>query len=473
MGNNKIKKSAYFIGIKGVGMTMLAQFLKGKGYEVSGSDYPEVFLTDKVLKENKIKVFSNFSKDNIDLSADLIIYSTAYNEENNIEIKYLKNLKDKEIRKKIFTYAQALAEVFNKHYGISVCGSHGKTTVSAFLGYVLNKSGLSPNVLVGSRVPQFKGSTLVGKSKIFVAETDEYQNKLQYFYPQAVLLNNIDYDHPDFFKDGKAYLKVFKDYVKKIPKKGFLVLNNGDKNNLKAAKACQAKIISYDLVEDYSTAYKKETVNFLAYNLKIKNNKQIFQVNNLGEFKISLFGKHNVLNALAVIATSLELGIKIEEIKKHLVSFKGTERRAQILGKHNQAIIIDDYAHHPSEVKASLNAFRSVYKNKNLITVFHPHTFTRTKALFSDFVQCFRDSDELIILDIYGSAREKRGGVSSEKLVAKIKEVYKKEKISRKVRNIKTISLAAKYLKNKINKDDVLILMGAGDVFRLYKELKK
>ncbi len=473
MGNNKIKKSAYFIGIKGVGMTMLAQFLKGKGYEISGSDNPEVFLTDKVLRENKIKVFSNFSEKNIDLDADLIIYSTAYNEKNNVELKYLKNNQDEKIGKKLYTYAQALAQVFNKHYGISICGSHGKTTVSAFLGYVLNEAGISPNVLVGSRVPQFKGSSLVGKSKIFVAETDEYQNKLQYFNPQAVVLNNIDFDHPDFFKDEKAYLKVFKDYIKKIPKNGFLVINNSDKNNLKVAKFCQSKVISYDLVEDYSMAYKKETVNYLAYDLSIKNNKQVFKVNNFGEFKISLFGKHNVLNALAVIATSIELGLKIEDIKKHLLSFKGTERRAQILGKYNKAIIIDDYAHHPSEVKASLSAFRSVYKNKNIITVFHPHTFTRTKALFSDFVHSFKDSDELIILDIYGSAREKKGGVSSEKLVKKIKEVYKEEKIKRKVRNIKTISLAAKYLKNKISEDDVLILMGAGDVFRLYKELKK
>jgi UDP-N-acetylmuramate--alanine ligase len=471
-GKNKQNKSAYFIGIKGVGMTMLAQFLKNKGWEVSGSDNPEIFLTDKVLKDANITVFNNFSKSNINLQADLIIYSSAYSSENNIELKEISKMGEK-IKQKTLPYAKALGNIFNDYQGISVCGSHGKTTVSAFLGYVLKKAEMEPNVLVGSRVPQFRGSTLTGESDIFIAETDEYQNKLQYFKPHGVLLNNIDYDHPDFFKDEGEYIKVFKNFVKKIGDNGFLVVNGGDKNCLQVAKACKSKVIKYNVVSSLKEAKDIETVNYLAYDLEIKGGKQVFQVNNLGEFKIQLLGKHNVFNALSVIAASIELGLEVETIKKIIPTFKGTERRLQKLGKYNDALIIDDYAHHPTEVKATLQVLNSVYKSKNIITVFHPHTYTRTKALFSDFVTSFSNTNELIILDIYGSAREKQGGVSSLDLVESIKEENKKKGIKMKVKNIKTISSVATYLRKKINKNDVVILMGAGDVFRVYNKLKK
>ncbi|MDA3803102.1 MAG: UDP-N-acetylmuramate--L-alanine ligase [Patescibacteria group bacterium] len=467
---NKKNKSAYFIGIKGVGMTMFAQFLKKKGWNVSGSDIPEIFLTDKVLKDAKIKVFNKFSKDNINFSSDLIVYSTAYNEENNVELKELRKMGEK-IKKKTMPYAKALGRVFNEYKGISVCGSHGNTTVSAFLGYVLKKAEMEPNVLVGSRVPQFKGSTLTGDSDIFIAETDEYQNKLKYFKPYGVLLNNIDYDHPDFFKDENDYIRVFKNFVQRIDKNGFLVLNGGDKNCLKVAKMCKSKVIKYNVVSDLKEAKDIETVNYLAYDLEIKGDKQVFKVNNLGEFKIQLFGRHNVLNALSVIATSIELGLEIESIKKIISSFKGTERRLQKLGEYNKALIIDDYAHHPTEIKATLQALSSVYKSKNIITVFHPHTFSRTKALFSDFVTSFSNTNELIILDIYGSAREEQGGISSLELVESIKEENKKNKIKMKVRNIKTISKVSLYLRKNIGENDVVVLMGAGDVFRVYNKL--
>ena len=454
------KQKVYFIGIKGVGMTMLAQFLKAKGADVSGSDISESFLTDKVLKDAKIKVYVGFNPGNITSDANLIIYSSAYNDKTNPELGYIKNNPALFSEVRVLSYAEALGEVFNTYQGISVCGSHGKTTTSAWLGYVLASAGKSPNVLVGSRVPQFKGSMLLGSSKIFVAETDEYQNKLKFFKPYGVLLNNIEFDHPDFFKDEAAYIKVFRDFVKKIPQDGFLVIDNSDKKVRRVAQASKAKVISYDLENE-------RVVNYFAYDLKIRGANQVFKVNNLGEFKIKLFGRHNVKNALAVIATARELGVSLAKIKITLAAFKGTERRAQILGKYKEAIIIDDYAHHPTEVKATLKALREFYKNRNIITVFHPHTFTRTRALFKDFAESFSDTDELIIIDIYGSAREEQGGVSSAELVRAIKARDKKNKLKRSVLNIKKIPEVAKYLKNKISKNDLVILMGAGDVFRV------
>lgn len=458
------KQSIYLIGVKGVGMTMLAQFLARQGHVISGSDINDTFLTDQVLKKQGIKVFSPFSINNIPHKIDLIVYSSAFTPENNIELKYINDHPEIFKNIPIKSYAACLGEVFNGYHGIAVCGSHGKTTTSAWLGYVLSKSGLDPNVLVGSRVPQFKASALMGKSKYFVAEVDEYQNKLRYFNPYGVVLNNIEFDHPDFFKNEAAYNKVFADFIKKIPQKGFLVANNNDAAVRKITKLCRGKVLTYDVSKEGESV---PTVNYLAHNIVIRNGRLSFAVNNLGRFSISLFGNHNIYNALAVIAAARELRVPLENIRKHLAGFKGTDRRAQILGRCKGALIIDDYAHHPSEIKSTLDGLRTHYPDKKIIVAFHPHTYTRTKALFDDFVGSFKKADELIILDIYGSAREKQGGVSSRQLAAAINRYNRLNKFKQVVRHIPTIPLVAADLKKHLQKNDLLILMGAGDVFRV------
>lgn len=461
-------KSVYLIGIKGVGMTMLAQFLKEKGASVSGSDISDKFLTDVVLKKEKIKVY-NFSEKNIKKGIGLVIHSSAYSEKNNVEMASLATRKIKSL-----TYAEALGDIFNHHYGVAVCGSHGKTTTTAWLGYVLWKASLKPNVLVGSSVPQFKGSGLVGSSNLFVAEADEYQNKLQYFNPQGVVLNNIDYDHPDFFKNKTAYKKVFKDFVSKIKSTGWLVANDNDKQIKSLYPHVKGWILNYDLVEDEATYLnKKDKVRFIAYNYYLKDGFQYFTVNDLGEFKIKMLGRHNVYNALAVIAASFALGLEIPEIKKHLATFAGTTRRAEYLGDFKDVPIFDDYAHHPTEVKATLSAFAEAYPKKRLVAVFHPHTFTRTLALFDDFKKSFKDADELIIIDIYGSAREQQGGTSSQKLIKAIKLWNKEQGINQVIIYKKDLAEVEIYLRERLKTNDLLLLMGAGDIFRVGQSLLK
>ena len=465
-------KKIYMIGIKGVGMTMLAQFLAAKGVEVTGSDVKEKFMTDEVLKKSGIKVIENFDTKNIPNDAYLIIYSTAYNESTNIEVKMAK-----EGKTKVLAYAEALGQIFNDQYGIAVAGSHGKTTTTAWLGFVMQQAGLHPNVLVGASVPQFDGCAIVGPSDYLVIEADEYQNKLRYFDPKAVLLNNIDYDHPDFFPAPDDYEQAFIEFIAKIPKKGFLVANFDDSIIRKIVNVnSRAKVISYAI---------NEAADYVAYNIKFFNGKQFFKVKigvendtdeedlilnkELGDFSIQLSGRHNIYNALAVIAASIELGINLSDIRKALEDFSGTARRMQTLGEYNGAIIIDDYAHHPTEIKATLSGIKELYPKKNKIVVFHPHTFTRTKALLNDFAKSFNDADELIVIDIYGSAREVHGGVSSEDLVNKIKEANQRTKAS----YISTLNEVEKYLRKKIGSQDVVILMGAGDIFRVGERLIK
>jgi UDP-N-acetylmuramate--alanine ligase len=461
-------KKVYLLGIKGVGMTMLAQFLKEKGVEVTGSDISEKFLTDAVLKKEKIKVL-NFSEKNIKSGLGVVINSSAYTAANNAEMAKLATKKIKTL-----TYAEALGDIFNQHYGVAVCGSHGKTTTSAWLGYVLWRGELDPNVLVGSSVSQFKGSSLVGSSRLFVAECDEYQNKLQYFKPQGVVLNNIDYDHPDFFKTKSAYYQVFEDFITKIPSDGFLVTNHSDEHIRKLYSKNRGWLLNYEVVSSKAEYLKKkEAVRFLAYNHYFKDGYQYFTVNEVGEFKIKMIGCHNVYNALAVIAAAYALGMEMPVIKKHLATFTGTTRRAQLLGNYNEIPVYDDYAHHPTEVKATLAAFKETYKNKKIVAVFHPHTFTRTLALFDDFKSSFKDANKLIIIDIYGSAREEQGGVSSSELITAIKDWNKKQGIKQTVVYQKNLDTVQEYLKKTLKNKDLLLLMGAGDIFRVGQKLIK
>ena len=467
-------KNIYMVGIKGVGMAMLAQFLHGSGFKVSGSDISDKFLTEKSLTKAKIKIKQGFSLKNFPNKIDLVIYSSAYNFKDNIELKYLK---DKNIP--FLTYAEALGLLFDHHFGISVCGSHGKTTVTSWLGYVLKKSGLDPSVLNGSYVKQFKGSTLIGKSKYFVAESDEYQNKLRFFNPKGVILNNIDYDHPDYFKTPAEYFKVFSEFVKKIPKNGWLVVNIEDVLVLKTTQDCQANIIAYFIKDNDKTMIVPNNFKKIYYatNIEITSKYQSFDLfcgsKKIDRFKISLPGRHNISNSLAVISASLQLGLSIDKIKKNLFTFLGPAQRFDVLGKYKGGTIINDYAHHPSEIKALLQAVKQRYPDKRIVTIFHPHTFSRTQALINNFAQSFVLSDDLYIVEIYASAREKKGNISSIDLIKKIRQYNSTINKKQNVGFLKDLNSVEKKIPTKIKKNDVVLLLGAGDIFRVgYKWLK-
>lgn len=433
-------KSAYFIGVKGVGMTALTQIFKEK-YKINviGSDTNEEFFTDKVLRAHRIKFYNGFKIKNLPHRVDLVVISSAYNEQNNIEVKEARNR-----GLKIIKYSEGLSILFKNNFGIAVCGSHGKTTTTAMLGYVLKKAGLDPTVIVGSNVPQFKGNALVGKSQYLVVEADEYQAKILEYQPKIIIITNIDYDHPDFFKDEKAYREVFWKFIKKLPKDGILVANTGDKNvNNLIKKVKQQRL----------------PVKVLEYSLS--------QRNNIAGLNLKIPGLHNISNALAVFILAKHFNISEKKIIKYLNEFKGTTRRFEYKGKYRGAIIIDDYAHHPSEIQATLKAAREKYSKKRIWCVFHPHTFSRTEAFFDDFAKSFNNADKTIILDIYNSARETKGNVHSKDLVKAINENHSDALY------LPTKEDTMEYLKSNLERNDVLITMGAGDVWKIGGKLLK
>jgi UDP-N-acetylmuramate--alanine ligase len=455
MDFSKIKK-VYVIGIKGSGIVGIAEILKLMKIEVLGSDTHEKFFTDEILQKNEIKYFEEFSAENIPDDVDLVLYSTAYNAENNIEFREAK-------RRSILmmSYPEILGQLFNQKYGVAVCGTHGKTTTSSILAYILDKIGVSPTAVIGSRVRQWGGNAIVGTGEIFVIEADEYQNKLALYEPKAAILTSADYDHPDFFKTIADYEKVFSDFVAKIPKIGFLVVWGDSVATNKVACSCQGNIIKYGFMEDNDVVLTKSTENLKKFSVS-------FSGNYLGEFETQLVGDHNLLNATAVIATCYKLNLDMEKVRGALKEFQGTSRRFEMIGERNGAILIDDYGHHPEEIKTTLQATRELYPEKNLITVFHPHSYSRTEALLHDFAQSFDAADQVIVLDIYGSARENSGKVSSKDLVDLINKYS-----HNKAEHIPTIPEVIEFLQDKIGKNDVVLAIGAGNVFEVVHKLKQ
>jgi UDP-N-acetylmuramate--alanine ligase len=453
----KVKK-IYFIGIKGSGMVALVEIFSRRGCEVTGSDTKEKFFTEEILKKKLfVKYHEGFDAKHITSDIDLIVYSTAYNEKNNEEFKAAKY---KMIQ--MISYPEMLAILFNEKYGIAVSGTHGKTTTTAMLAEIFKVAGLDPTAVVGSLVKQWRGNALVGRSEFMIIEADEYQGKLDLYDPQAAILTSADWDHPDFFPTYEEYKKTFEKFVAKIPRHGFLVVCGDRSETLEIAKSAKCKVISYGFGSE---------VDLRITNHELREGKQFFSLSakgkKMGDFEIMLPGRHNVLNASAAIAMAHQFNAKMEKVREALANFEGTSRRFEYIGQRNGAILIDDYGHHPEEIKATLQAAREFFPKRRIWCVFHPHTFTRTKALLSEFAQSFEDADRVIVLDIYGSAREVQGGVHSKDLVELAKKYH------HNIEYIPTIGEAIEFLKDKISREDLVIAMGAGNVWEVVEGLKE
>lgn len=454
MEKKKKLKKAYFIGIKGSGMAALAELYQNRGFQVVGSDTEEKFFTDQVLQKLKIKVYEKFDFKNIsrEQPLDEVVYSTAYTPENNPELAGAKAS-----GWPLVSYPQALGFLTKQFLTLAVCGTHGKTTTSAMLALALKDCGLDPSAIIGGKVLQLGSNALAGKGKFLVIEADEYQNKFLFYHPWAVVLTSADFDHPDLFADFEQYKEVFKKFVKKIPPHGFLVAWAGSRSVLEIAFQANCKIIFY------GDSWRQ--VNSAQEEFAAKGRKNVSVCVWPEEEFLAVPGRHNQINAAAVLAVGEQLKLDQKCLLESLKNYQGTCRRFERLGSFKRAEIIDDYAHHPEEIKATLKAAREKYPHKNRICVFHPHTFTRTKALLEGFSQSFADADQVVVLDIYGSAREKQGGIHSRDLVAAISRYH------REVAYIPDIPAAFDFLKERLSEKDVLIVMGAGDVNKLGERL--
>lgn len=447
----KSLKKVHMIGIKGTGMSGLALLLAKLGIQVTGSDAADSFL---LLQESNftkagITISPDFNAKNISPKLDAIIASSSHLTKNP-EIKEAKRL-----GLQVLTYADVVALLSQTYQSIAICGSHGKTTTTNLLAHVLQKAKTPVLPLAGPTSEQVLEQMGASDTRVFVFEADEYQNKLKQYSAHAVILTNVELDHPDYFKTAKQYENVFINFIKRIPVDGFLVYCADDESATHIASKAKVKTIGYGFGETADYRIRAVTDSETATPFAIHHQGKL-----LGVFRTPLLGTHNILNSTAVVLASTELGVEQEKIQNGLMSFKGSPRRLQKVS--DNPLIYDDYGHHPTEIKSTLQALRSKFQDKTIWTVFHPHTFTRTKAFLQEFGDSFADSDHTIVLEIWGSAREKHGTVSSRDVVAEIKSHGGKAKYAA------TFEEAAALLKGKLGDDTLLLTIGAGDVWKLH-----
>ncbi len=414
-------------------MSALAQYYLSKGYEVSGSDLVASEITDLAGKRG-VKVIIGNSAENIQADFDLVVHSPAVKSDN-IEFK-----KAKELGIKTISYPEALGELTKEYYTIAVAGAHGKSTTTAMIALALAEAGLDPTVIVGTLVKEFGGSNFrAGKSKFLVIEACEYDASFLSYQPKIIVVTNVDKEHLDYFKTFANVKKAFKDFVLKLPEDGFFVANKDDK---------------------FSPKFNKPKFAVKNYFLRQKESSKLKKI-------LKVPGKHNISNALAVLQVARILAIPDRMIFSALSKFRGTWRRFEVKeGKAGakKITVISDYAHHPNEISATLEAIKEKYKSKKIFCVFQPHQHQRTFYLFNDFVKVFRAAkiDNIILTDIYDVAgRETQAinkEVSSEKLAKKINK--------KNVAYLPMDKLEA-YINENVRSGDALVIMGAGDIYKL------
>ncbi|AAK81161.1 UDP-N-acetylmuramate--alanine ligase [Clostridium acetobutylicum] len=445
---NDISKKIHFIGIGGVSMSGLAEILLERGFKVSGSDMNGSPMIDK-LKEHGAEIYLGHNEKNIN-NVDIVVYTAAIPEDNPELIYARKN------NISLMTRAEFLGSLMKGHkYNIAISGTHGKTTTTSMVSHIALTEDVDPTILVGGNLDIINGNVLAGKSDYFITEACEYKASFLEFYPYIGVILNIDADHLDYYKNIDDIENTFAKFVNLIPKEGYLIANADDKRVARVASNATCNVVSFG-IDNGDIRAKNISFNesgFSSFDV-YKSSELLFNI------ELNVPGKHNILNALSAIASALTLKISHKSIIDGLKSFKGTHRRFEIKGVKNGITVIDDYAHHPTEIKATLDAAKN-YPHNKIYCVFQPHTYSRTLSLFDDFSNSFSGVDELVLADIY-AAREKDTGVVSS---LKLSEAINKNGV--KSSNLHSFEDIVNYFKSKLNDGDILLTVGAGDVFKI------
>lgn len=447
---NKYKK-IHCLGIGGIGLSAVAEILNDRGFTVSGTDINPGKVTDH-LQSVGIKIYSSHEPENVD-DVDAIVYSAAVSDENPEVIRA------RELGLPLFSRAQVLGMIMDDYeHSIAICGTHGKTTVTSMTSLILRNADFKPTILVGGELPQIHGNVEIGDRGYLVTEACEYMDSFLELRPSIGVILNIDSDHLDYFKDMDHIVKSFSTFVERIPEDG-LVIAFGDNPFVRSILKDYPQKITYG----YS-----EGNDFYAENMRFdENGHSTFDICRNGKkitsIKLSVPGEHNVLNALASFVTASYLGADTDIIAETLKEYKGTGRRFDINGITDKGVkVIDDYAHHPTEIKATLSAAANV-KHKKLWLIFQPHTYTRTKALFDEFIDAFKGADVLILTDIYAAREKDVYNISSYKLMNAIKAKYPDSEVY----YVKDFEDIVKYIEKFATEGDIVMTMGAGDIYKV------
>ena len=486
-------KYVYFIGIGGAGMSAIAKILINDGYIVSGSDMESSPVTYE-LGELGVRINTEQDGEYLEPDTNLVITSAAINE-NNPDLK-----KARSLGLKVVKYSEFLGSLMKMKYGIAISGTHGKTTTTAMISTILQKTGYEPTFVIGGNVSGIGGNSRLGRGNHFVAEACEFDRTFLKLTPQIGVITNIEEDHLDYYKDLDGITDAFAEFVSLIPKNGLLVVNSDDINIRKVIKDAKCKVESYSVVtesdflkqitssrridletssvelsianelhERASTESGAKWLAIVTYSGKDASHFSVFQKDkHFGDFCLKTPGLHNVSNALAAITVCNHIGLNGKAVKKALASFNGVSRRFQTISSKNRITIIDDFAHHPTEIKTTLETARAIYPSQRIWCVFQPHQHHRTKLLLKEFAMALRLADKVIISDIYAARDSDREMASVSSLDLK-REL---QAMGGDVECAKNSSEIINSLCSGVERDDIVMVLGAGDIWKVAHDLK-
>jgi len=434
----------HLIGIGGIGLSAIAKILLAQGVSVSGSDLKASPLTVE-LEKLGAKIFIGHRAENIG-EVDLVLITSAAHGDNPEVVEAKRRGIRVEKRYEFFP------ELTKGKKVIAVAGTHGKTTTTGMIGMILTRAGLDPSVIVGGMIPELHGNARAGKGEYFVIEADEYDRAFLGLTPWIAVVTAIEMDHPDIFRDVAAVEEAFREFMTQVEPDGIVIGCGDDERVAKEIKVIKGNTLRYGFGAENDWRAMDVKPNALGGNDFAVEHNQLPLTN----YQLRIPGSHNILNALAAIAVADELGIEPRVVQETLRDFRGAERRFQIIGEFNGVTVIDDYAHHPTEIRATLAAARDRYPKRALWAVFQPHTFSRTRALLEEFARAFDDADHVIVTEIFAARETETLGVSGRDVVARMSH--------RDARFIANMDGVVEYITQHTRAGDVLITLGAGDV---------
>ncbi|MDI6401724.1 UDP-N-acetylmuramate--L-alanine ligase [Balneolaceae bacterium ANBcel3] len=440
----------HMVGIGGIGMSGMAEILIHKGFTVTGSDGSRSDVTER-LEKLGARIFTGHRAEHIE-GADVVVYTSAVNADENVE-----TLAAQQKGIPVIKRAEMLAELMRMKYGVGIAGTHGKTTTTTMTGLVVQAGNFDPTIMVGGKVHSFdKTNAVVGKGDIVIVEADEFDRTFLRLSPSLAVITNIDLEHMDIYADEQDIKNAFIEFANKLPFYGAVVLCLDDSRVRSIIPEIERRMITYGFTPQ---------AQLRPANLKMSNLSSTFDVlfngEKLGRISVDAPGEHNVNNALAAVGIGLELGIPFERIRKGLGKYTGVFRRFQIKYHENNLIVVDDYAHHPTEVKATLKAARNGWPKHRIIAVFQPHLYSRTKDMFEEFGMSFFDAEKLVVTDVYAAREKPIEGISGEN-VAEAARSYG----HRDVHYLADKDRLPEYLKEIAGPGDMIITMGAGDIYQ-------
>ncbi len=447
------KYHIHFVGIGGIGMSGIAELLLNLDYKVSGSDLNKTDITERLEKLGGT-VHEGHSANQI-AGADVVVVSSAIDDTNPEVRAALQNSVP------VIPRAEMLAELMRLKYSIAIAGAHGKTSTTSLVASVLDAGELDPTVVIGGKLKSIGSNAVLGQGDYIVAEADESDGSFLKYSPAIAVVTNIDREHLDFYKDLDEIKEVFLSFIDRIPFYGLAVLCLDNEAVQDLIPHMRKRFVTYGISSQADLQAVDVTSKGLTSKFTVVHNSQP-----LGKITLNMPGEHNVYNSLASIAVGLELGISFKKIKAALEKVQGVQRRLEIKGQANGALVLDDYGHHPTEIKTTLTALTHGWPGKRKVVVFQPHRYTRTEALFDEFARSFYQADTLFVLPIYAASEAPIEGVNSEKLCESIQAHGHKE-----VFFIENIETAVERLAAMVADQDVVLTLGAGNVYQVGEAL--